>query len=593
MLATRGTWWVVPALLLQGLFVNALFGAMHESVHYGSFKTRRIADLLAFFSGAAILNNAGFYRHYHMAHHRYTQDPARDPELVTSGTPRTWGHYLFRVSSIPFLMLRMRDIFLFPFGYRGDVNYIHPSAWPEARRWGRWLLALYVVLIVGSIALQTDVVLWVWFIPLLIGLPLLRLYLMCEHTLCPNSRRRLRQHPHDAQQSHRALPDVEPALPRRASPAAQHRLPPPARGAPPSAAAPEVRRQGLRRQCSARSCGAWRERQRPRPMKTTEGIFDCGDLPLQRGGTLKGARIVYKTFGTLSPGRDNVIVYPTSYCAQHTDIEWLVDVRALPRPQPLLHRHPQHVHQRPVLLAVEHAHGVGGEFPEVTTYDNVTQQRRLLNELFGVERVKMVYGWSMGAQQAYHWAALFGDVGRAHRRQLRLGQDRAAQLRLPRGRAHRGAGRRRPRTGLRAMGRIYAGWALSQTFYRREMWRGLGFKDLEDFLVRSWEAGFVRREAADLLAQLWTWQAGDISANDLYRGDLQMALAGIKAKVLLMPSATDLYFQTDDNAAELPHLKYARLVEIPSVWGHRAGNPLANPEDAAFIDKQVAALLAE
>ena len=107
---------------------------------------------------------------------------------------------------------------------------------------------------------------------------------------------------------------------------------------------------------------------------------------------------------------------------------------------------------------------------------------------------------------------------------------------------------------MRAMGRIYAGWALSQTFYRREMWRGLGFKDLEDFLVRSWEAGFVRRDMHDLLAQLWTWQNGDISANDLYRGDLEMALGGIKAKVLLMPSATDLYFQTDDNRAELPHL---------------------------------------
>jgi fatty acid desaturase len=186
-LATLGTWWVVPALLLQGLFVNALFGAMHESVHYGSFKTRWAADLLAFFSGAAILNNAGFYRHYHLAHHRYTQDPARDPELVTSGTPKTWGPYLFRVSSIPFLMLRMRDIFLFPFGYRGNVDYIHPSAWPEAERWGRWLLAFYVALIAGSIALHTDVVLWVWFIPLLVGLPFLRLYLMCEHTLCPNS----------------------------------------------------------------------------------------------------------------------------------------------------------------------------------------------------------------------------------------------------------------------------------------------------------------------------------------------------------------------------------------------------------------------
>ena len=36
---------------------------------------------------------------------------------------------------------------------------------------------------------------------------------------------------------------------------------------------------------------------------------------------------------------------------------------------------------------------------------------------------------------------------------------------------------------------------------------------------------------------------------------------------------------------------HARLVEIPSVWGHRAGNPLANPEDAAFVDAQVTALL--
>ena len=139
---TMGSWWVVPALVLQAVFINCLFGAMHESVHYGSFRTRWLADVLAFFSGAAILNNAGFYRHYHLAHHRYTQDPKRDPELITSGTPDSWG---------------------------------------------RWLLAFYAVLLAGSIALHTTFLLWVWLIPLLIGAPLLRLYLLCEHTLCPNS----------------------------------------------------------------------------------------------------------------------------------------------------------------------------------------------------------------------------------------------------------------------------------------------------------------------------------------------------------------------------------------------------------------------
>ena len=45
-----------------------------------------------------------------------------------------------------------------------------------------------------------------------------------------------------------------------------------------------------------------------------------------------------------------------------------------------------------------------------------------------------------------------------------------------------------PVRGLRAMGRIYAGWALSQAFYREELWRTVGFSSLEDFLIAGWEA---------------------------------------------------------------------------------------------------------
>jgi homoserine O-acetyltransferase len=323
-------------------------------------------------------------------------------------------------------------------------------------------------------------------------------------------------------------------------------------------------------------------------VRTTDGAFDCGDVLLQRGGTLKAAKIVYKTFGTLSPKRDNVILYPTSYSAQHTDIEWLVAPEHALDPSRYF-----------IVIPNMFTNGLStspsnyaGDFPQVTTYDNVTQQRRLLNEVFGVDRVKLVYGWSMGAQQAYHWAALFGDV--VERIVVNCGSAKTAPHNFVFLEGVRTALRaaRTPQEGLRAMGRIYAGWALSQTFYRRELWCGLGFVSLEDFLVRSWEAGFLRRDMRDLLAQLWTWQAGDISANDLFRGDLEMALASIKAKVLLMPSATDLYFQTDDNRAELPHLKYGKLVEIPSVWGHRAGNPRDNKEDQAFIDREVGALLA-
>jgi homoserine O-acetyltransferase len=315
-------------------------------------------------------------------------------------------------------------------------------------------------------------------------------------------------------------------------------------------------------------------------------VWSADHVRLQRGGTLKQARIVWKTYGTLSPKRDNVILYPTSYGAHHTDIEWLVDVRHCLDPSRYF-----------IVIPNMLTNGLSSspsntpDFPQVTTFDNVMLQRQMLVELFGIDRLKLVYGWSMGAQQAYHWGALFGEA--VERIVVNCGSAKTAPhnfvfLEGIRTTLQAAA---TPQQGLRAMGRIYAGWALSQTFYRREMWRGLGFESLEDFLVRSWEANFLRRDMNDLLAQLFTWQQGDISANDLYRGDLQMALAGIKAKVLLMPSATDLYFQTDDNREELPHLKYGKLVEIPSVWGHRAGNPRDNPEDAAFIDAQVEALL--
>ncbi len=321
-------------------------------------------------------------------------------------------------------------------------------------------------------------------------------------------------------------------------------------------------------------------------MRTSEGIWSADHVRLQRGGTLKQARIVWKTYGTLSPKRNNVILYPTSYGAHHTDIEWLVDVRHCLDPSRYF-----------IVIPNMMTNGLSSspsntpDFPEVTTFDNVMLQRQMLVELFGIDRLKLVYGWSMGAQQAYHWGALFGEA--VERIVVNCGSAKTAPhnfvfLEGIRTTLQSAA---TPQQGLRAMGRIYAGWALSQTFYRREMWRGLGFSSLEDFLVRSWEANFLRRDMNDLLAQLFTWQHGDISANDLYRGDLQMALAGIKAKVLLMPSATDLYFQTDDNREELPYLKYGKLVEIPSVWGHRAGNPRDNPEDAAFIDAQVEALL--
>ena len=52
--------------------------------------------------------------------------------------------------------------------------------------------------------------------------------------------------------------------------------------------------------------------------------FELGDLALQCGRTLPEARLAYKTYGMLAPDKSNVILYPTSYGAHHTDIDWLI-----------------------------------------------------------------------------------------------------------------------------------------------------------------------------------------------------------------------------------------------------------------------------
>jgi homoserine O-acetyltransferase len=145
-----------------------------------------------------------------------------------------------------------------------------------------------------------------------------------------------------------------------------------------------------------------------------------------------------------------------------------------------------------------------------------------------------------------------------------------------------------PLRGYRAFARIYASWAASQAFYRDRLYAMLGYRDLEDYLVRAWEASYRRRDPHDLLAMLRTWICCDVSKR---HGSLAAALGSIRARTLVMPSATDLYFTPQDCADDAAAIPGARLREIPSIWGHRAGNPSQNPEDARFIRAAVDQLL--
>ena len=241
-----------------------------------------------------------------------------------------------------------------------------------------------------------------------------------------------------------------------------------------------------------------------------------------------------------------------------------------------------------------------GRVPVFTHWDNVHVQERLLREVFGVTNPALIYGWSMGGQQALHWAALFPDrVARicAVCTSARTSPHNKVFLEGIRATLTADAAWRdgrfveRPVKALRAFARVYAGWAMSQTFYRRRMWADIGFASLEDYLVRAWEGNFLRRSGDDLLSMIDTWMASDISDNPIYGGDLEAALGAITARAIIMPSTTDLYFQVADSEAETRLMPNAELRPIKSDWGHRGGNPVQCPEDEAVLRQAVRDLL--
>ena len=330
-------------------------------------------------------------------------------------------------------------------------------------------------------------------------------------------------------------------------------------------------------------------------------VFDLGDLELQSSVVLSDAKLAYRTHGELNAARDNVIVYPTAYGQTHADCEAIIGAgRALDPsvyfivvPNMLgngLSSSPSNT--RPPFD--------GPEFPLVTIHDMVRAQHRLLTERFDVDRIRLVTGTSMGALQSYEWGAAFPSM--VERIVPRCGSARCsphnwvfldgvtAALTCDPAFAE-GRYKDPPMAGLRAMRRVWAGWALSQAWYRQERWRELGFESLQEYLATNWDARPT--DANDQLSMIRSWQNADISANETYGGDFEHALGAITARAIVMPSRTDLYFPPEDNEYEVAHMPNAELRPFETVWGHLAGSPGPEPADAALLERTLREILDE
>jgi homoserine O-acetyltransferase/O-succinyltransferase len=288
-------------------------------------------------------------------------------------------------------------------------------------------------------------------------------------------------------------------------------------------------------------------------------VFELGDLELELGGTLTDARLAYRTHGSLAQGRDNAILFPHMYSGTPASLDgWIGPGRPLD-PERWF-----------IVCPGQFGNGVSsspsntsGEFPELTIGDDVAAQQRLVADRLGVERLELVLGFSMGAQQAYEWAvrfpamvgrlAVFAGLARTTAANDVLVASSAEALE---------AG------GTKQHAHFWAATGLSPEVYRQETWRAAGFESVDDLVTRLFEEDYGRFEAADLLCQLAKWRTADVSRHA--GGDLGAALARISAHSTVTAFSHDGWFPLADCEAEQRLVPNSELRLVESVWGHYA-----------------------
>jgi fatty acid desaturase len=187
-LSRYGVVWALPLMAVQGYFVAFLFMAVHETAHKTAFRSRGLNLLVGHLSAFTIGLPYEYYCLFHWDHHRYTQDPARDPELLVGVKPTSDAQLAVAYSGL--LQLAGRLWLMLRHAVTGKV--IVPWI-PEAKRAtivaeARIYTALYGLLILLSVWFSSALLLWVWVVPLIIGQVFLRPYLYAEHTGCERTR---------------------------------------------------------------------------------------------------------------------------------------------------------------------------------------------------------------------------------------------------------------------------------------------------------------------------------------------------------------------------------------------------------------------
>ena len=336
--------------------------------------------------------------------------------------------------------------------------------------------------------------------------------------------------------------------------------------------------------------------------------FVIKNFKTESGKVLPEARVIYGIYGTLNADKSNAILLPSHYMAELHGYGFLIK-------DP---KNPDHALDPTKLFLItseEFGNGRssspsntpepfhGPRFPVMTIRDNVNAVHQLLTEQLGITHLKAVIGFSMGAQQALQWAVSYptymdkivATSGTAKTYGHGIVRNEGQILAITNDPAwQNGDYKTQPVAGIQTFNLMWTGWLFSQEWWRKELWRedAKPGTTLQQYIDQMKTQFIPNADANNLILQLRTWESNDVGATPGFNGDEKKALASIKAPVLYMPSATDLYFPLEDAQYEAQFIPKVTLMPIPSLWGHPAGAG-ASPADEKFLNEHIAAFLAQ
>jgi len=313
-------------------------------------------------------------------------------------------------------------------------------------------------------------------------------------------------------------------------------------------------------------------------------LHSLGRFELEEGGVFPDLQLAVATYGELNEAKDNAILIPTWFSGTHQtwELTYVGEGRALDPSRYFI----VVVNQIGNGLSTS-PHNTDGEiamagFPHVRIGDDVRAQEQLLREVFGIERLALVVGGSMGAQQTWEWAVRFPD--RVQRAAMIAGTAQNtphdylftqtlidAITSDPGWNGGDYSSAAEVSAGLHRHADIWAIMGLSTEFWRSEFWRQIEVPDVtwdtfEEFRDRFLRPTFGAMDPNALLSMAWKWQRGDVARHT--GGDLAAALGRITAKTFVLPIDEDMFFPPRDCAREQELVPGSELRVLHSIAGH-------------------------